>query len=73
MKILLKVIPILCWLATAWQYFMVFLTIFSFLLTGQLNKPESQSVILRFTAIALAFTLVTIIVHILCRKLRRKE
>ncbi len=67
-KFLLKVIPFLFWLATVWQYFMVFLTVFSFLLTGQLNKPDCQSVILRFFVYAFALTVLSLLVHVLCRK-----
>jgi len=73
LNFLLKVIPWIFWLATAWQYFTVFLSASAFLLTGQLNKPECQSVVVRFLMISLGLTLLSIIVHIVCRRLLRKN
>ncbi|MCR4582424.1 MAG: hypothetical protein K5764_02565 [Prevotella sp.] len=70
-RLLLKLIPWLCWAATVCCYGAVALMAFCFLLVGKLNDGNIQLLLLRTLCLAVGLTVVSLFVHIFCRRQRR--
>jgi len=70
-RFLLKLVPWLCWAATACCYCAVVLMAFCFLLVGKLNDGNIQLLVLKTLCLAVGLTVVSLLVHIFCRRQRR--